>query len=89
MQTLIDKCVRGIFDAGFSQEVKLWAASKGKIKAVTYYDGISYSAEGDTVEEAVVAVTAKLREKVAGEIAKKADEMGAIASRAARLKVCA
>lgn len=85
--TLTDKCVRGIFAAGFSQQVSLISASKGRIKAASYYDGISYTAEGDTVEEAVVAVTAKIREKVQSVAMAKMDEIGEIASRAAHLKV--
>ena len=85
--TLTDKCVRAIFKAGFSQEVKLWATGKDTIKACSYYDGVSYSAEADTVEQAIVGVTEKIRNKARSIADAKLEELSKHTARMASLKV--
>lgn len=87
MQTQAEKCVRAIFDAGYSQQVSIIAASKGKIKAVSYYDGISYTCEGDTLEEAITGCVERIRHKAEHVILTKATELGELSARAAKLKV--
>lgn len=87
MASLIDKCVRAIFTAGFSQEVKIWATGKDTFKAVSYYDGVSYQSEADTVEQAIVGVTAKIHEKAKSVAMAKMDEIATLAAKMSHLKV--
>lgn len=85
--TLTDKCVRAIFAAGFSQEIAIRATGKDTFSAVSYYDGVSYRAEADTVEQAIVGVTAKIHEKAKSVAMAKMDEIATLAAKMSHLKV--